>query len=254
MPGCCCGCPETDLLGAMDDVPVLLFLLAGSSDVGLMLTPGCTGRQLMSVSSLFHILLRSGLHGFDKLETAGFLLLEEYPCSLSNWTDSPGSSVVSSSVKPSISADSASPLRSSVVLWGFTDDDPLTRFGIQMPRPRLMRLAPFRFLLLSEPLLRLWCWICRFLRLFSAAVGVLQQPAFGMQGIGCCFLLFVGCADAHWLVVSLNGFAVQSTLGVLHRRVLMPTGMIWLMLILMWVATDAGVHVALDVSCGLVLV
>ncbi|GMH22116.1 hypothetical protein Nepgr_023959 [Nepenthes gracilis] len=77
MPGCCCRCPETDLLGAMDDVPVLLFLLA-ASDVGLMLTPGCTGRQLMSVSSLFHILLRSGLHGFDKLETAGFLLLEEY--------------------------------------------------------------------------------------------------------------------------------------------------------------------------------
>ncbi|GMH22113.1 hypothetical protein Nepgr_023956 [Nepenthes gracilis] len=80
------------------------------------------------------------------------------------------------------------------------------------------------------------------------------QPALGMQGIGCCFLLFVGCADAHWLVVSLNGFAVQSTLAVLHCRVLMPTGMIWLMLILMWVATDAGVQVALDVSCCLVLV
>ncbi|GMH24774.1 hypothetical protein Nepgr_026617 [Nepenthes gracilis] len=72
------------------------------------------------------------------------------------------------------------------------------------------------------------------------------QPALGMQGIGRCFLLFVGGADAHWLVVSLNGFAVQSTLVVLHCRVMMPTGMIWLMLILMWVAPDAGVHVALD--------
>ncbi|GMH15538.1 hypothetical protein Nepgr_017379 [Nepenthes gracilis] len=80
------------------------------------------------------------------------------------------------------------------------------------------------------------------------------QPALGMQGIGCYFLLFVGCADAHWPVVSMNGFAVQSTLAVLHCRVMMPTGMIWLMLILMWVVTDAGVHVALDVSCCLVLV
>ncbi|GMH16892.1 hypothetical protein Nepgr_018733 [Nepenthes gracilis] len=117
-------------------------------------------------------------------------------CSLSKWTDSPGSSVVSSSVKPSIFADSASPLRSSVVLWGFTVDDPLTRFGIQMPRPHLMRLAPFRFLLLSEPLLRL------------------------------CSAL--PCADAHWYDMADTNFDV--------------------------VATDAGVHVALDVSCCLALV
>ncbi|GMH16171.1 hypothetical protein Nepgr_018012 [Nepenthes gracilis] len=70
----------------------------------------------------------------------------------------------------------------------------------------------------------------------------------GCRGLDAVFLLFVGCADAHWLVVSLNGFAVQSTLAVLHCCVMMPTGMIWLMLILMWVATDAGVHDALDVS------
>ncbi|GMH04916.1 hypothetical protein Nepgr_006756 [Nepenthes gracilis] len=31
----------------------------------------------------------------------------------------------------------------------------------------------------------------------------------------CCFLLLVGCADAHWFVVSLKAFAVQSTLAVL---------------------------------------
>ncbi|GMH15553.1 hypothetical protein Nepgr_017394 [Nepenthes gracilis] len=49
--------------------------------------------------------------------------------------------------------------------------------------------------------------------------------------------------------VSLKGFAGQSTLDVLHCRVLMPTGLIRLRLILMWVVTDAGVHVALELLC-----
>ncbi|GMH25366.1 hypothetical protein Nepgr_027209 [Nepenthes gracilis] len=39
--------------------------------------------------------------------------------------------------------------------------------------------------------------------------------------------------------------------GVLPLRCPMPTGMKWLMLILMWVAIDVGVHVALEVSCCL---
>ncbi|GMH29488.1 hypothetical protein Nepgr_031331 [Nepenthes gracilis] len=39
-----------------------------------------------------------------------------------------------------------------------------------------------------------------FLCLSSAAVGVVQRPALGLQGIRCCFLLLVGCADAHCFV------------------------------------------------------
>ncbi|GMH27072.1 hypothetical protein Nepgr_028915 [Nepenthes gracilis] len=46
-------------------------------------------------------------------------------------------------------------------------------------------------------------------------------PAPGLQGIRCCFLLLVGCADAHWFVVSLKAFAVQSMLAVLFCRVML---------------------------------
>ncbi|GMH28230.1 hypothetical protein Nepgr_030073 [Nepenthes gracilis] len=61
------------------------------------------------------------------------------------------------------------------------------------------------------------------------------------------FAVLLLCPVLQFLdAVSLKGFAGQSTLDVLHCRVLMPTGLIRLLLILMWVVTDAGVHVALE--------
>ncbi|GMH25365.1 hypothetical protein Nepgr_027208 [Nepenthes gracilis] len=61
----------------------------------------------------------------------------------------------------------------------------------------------------------------------SASRGLKLGAATSSRDAGdwCCFVCcFVGCDDAHWLVVSLKGLAVQSTLAVLHCRVLMPTG------------------------------
>ncbi|GMH25448.1 hypothetical protein Nepgr_027291 [Nepenthes gracilis] len=49
-------------------------------------------------------------------------------------------------------------------------------------------------------------------RLFIACITTSSRDA----GDWCCFVCcFVGCDDAHWLVVSLKGLAVQSTLAVL---------------------------------------
>ncbi|GMH32036.1 hypothetical protein Nepgr_033880 [Nepenthes gracilis] len=73
----------------------------------------------------------------------------------------------------------------------------------------------------------------------SAAEAFLERPTLGLQGIRCCFLLSVGCVDAHWFVVSLKAFAVQSSLAVLFCRVVMPTGMKWLMPNLMWMLWDS---------------
>ncbi|GMH21216.1 hypothetical protein Nepgr_023058 [Nepenthes gracilis] len=61
------------------------------------------------------------------------------------------------------------------------------------------------------------------------------------------FAVLLLCPVLQFLdAVSLKGFAGQSTLDVLHCRVLMPTGLIRLLLILMWLLCNSELKHVLE--------